>query len=139
MKSITTAIFFIYCCIFITACDLDGQRQLDLQYPVTLEILNRSPDKITVLSIYNSADTTAGFVLKGNTIPHGQSIKLNISESTADAISYGKYFIEGTCEKNKKWLVNGKHLNNSITHNEHEWIATITVKDCEKGDGEIKK
>ena len=139
MKSITTAIFFIYCCMLVTGCDLDGQRQLDLQYPVTLEILNRSENKITVMSIYNSADTTAGFVLKGSTIPHDQSFKLKISESTSDAISSGKYFIVGTCEKNKNWLVNGKHLNNSITHNEHEWIATITVKDCEKVDGGIKK
>ena len=130
MKSHTIAIFFIYCCMLVTGCDFDGQRQLDLQYPVTLEILNNSPDDITVKSIYNSADTSAGFVIKGDTIKSEQHFKLNISEATSNAISAGKYFLEGVCDKNNNWVVNGKYLESSNIHNQNEWKTTITVKNC---------
>jgi len=130
MNSITTTVFFILCCALLTACDFDSQRQLDLQYPVTFEISNSVPNSVTVKSIYNSADTNAGFVLKGSTIPPGKSFKLKISETTLNAISSGKYFLEGKCDNNQEWLVAGKHLKNSITHNENEWKITITIEDC---------
>jgi len=131
MKKIVHIISLAIFSVLMLACDFDGRRQADIQYPVTLEIQNKSQSDITIHSIYNSADSIEGFVLNGELIKSSKSLKFKISETTANEIVAAKYAIDSSCNGNN-WTMSGKDLSSSVIKNNIEWRVIVTLADCIK-------
>jgi len=130
MKIQLSHLFILIFCFFVTGCDFDKQRQLDLEYPVSFEIINQLQKIVVVKSIYNSIDARSGFVLEGDKIMPGQAYKLKISEENFAVISSGQYFMEVSCEDGSNITVDGKQLKNQVVHNVQEWKIIIELKKC---------
>ena len=131
MKKILHFILFIAFSVLMLACDFDGRRQADIEYPVTLEIQNKSQVDITIQSIYNSEDYLEGFVLNGERIKASKTLKLKISETTANEIVAANYAIDSSCNGNN-WTMSGKDLSSSMIKNDNEWrvIVTLSLASC---------
>lgn len=89
----------------LTACNFDGERQFDLQFPARLVVSNGGDAALEVESIYNAGNTDIGFALNGFNLSSNEEVIIPISMDTLSALESKDAAFKGRCPSGNSWRV----------------------------------
>lgn len=113
--------------LLLSACNFDGQRQYDHQYPATLTVLNSGNQTFDVESIYNTNKTDAGFILNGFSLEPQEQKSMRVSYDVLSALKDKAVEFAGQCSDGETWLLHGENLSYSTPS---EAKIVFSIKAC---------